>query len=181
MKILILGIGNILFGDEGVGPHLANLIDEKYSFESEEHSVDIIDGGTLANRLIPIITGYDNVLIIDCVNVADGDIGDVYNFNFNDVPDFITWEGSAHEVEMLQTLQMIEMLGDLPPTKIVGVIPYIIGENSTFSMTPQVLKASLVMEATIIKYIESFGVKTAIKKETTIEEVSKFTYLKGTQ
>lgn len=181
MKILILGIGNILFGDEGVGPHLANLIDEKYSFESEEHSVDIIDGGTLANRLIPIITGYDNVLIIDCVNVADGDIGDVYNFNFNDVPDFITWEGSAHEVEMLQTLQMIEMLGDLPPTKIVGVIPYVIGENSTFSMTPQVLKASLVMEATIIKYIESFGVKTAIKKETTIEEVSKFTYLKGTQ
>ena len=181
MKILILGIGNILFGDEGVGPHLANLIDEKYSFESEEHSVDIIDGGTLANRLIPIITDYNNVLIIDCVNVADGDIGDVYNFNFNDVPDFITWEGSAHEVEMLQTLQMIEMLGDLPPTKIVGVIPYVIGENSTFSMTPQVLKASLVMEATIIKYIESFGVKTAIKKETTIEEVSKFTYLKGTQ
>jgi len=181
LKILILGIGNILFGDEGVGPHLANLIDEKYSFESEEHSVDIIDGGTLANRLIPIITDYDNVLIIDCVNVADGDIGDVYNFNFNDVPDFITWEGSAHEVEMLQTLQMIEMLGDLPPTKIVGVIPYVIGENSTFSMTPQVLKASLVMEATIIKYIESFGVKTAIKKETTIEEVSKFTYLKGTQ
>lgn len=181
MKILILGIGNILFGDEGVGPHLANLLDEKYSFESNEHSVEIIDGGTLAQRLIPLITDYDNVLLIDCVNVVDGDVGDVYSFDFTDVPDFITWEGSAHEVEMLQTLQMIEMLGDLPPTKIVGVIPYVIGENSTFSMTPEVLKASLTMEATIIKYIESFGVKTTIKKKTTIEEVSKFTYLKGTQ
>ena len=179
MKILILGIGNILFGDEGVGPHLANLLDEKYSFDSDEHTVDIIDGGTLAHRLIPIITDYDNVLIIDCVSVIEGDIGDVYNFSFTDVPDFITWQGSAHEVEMLQTLQMIEMLGDLPPTKIVGVIPYVIGENSTFTMTPEVLKSSKVMEREIINYIEAFGVKVSIKKDVTLEEVSKYTYIKA--
>lgn len=181
MKILILGIGNILFGDEGIGPHLANLIDEKYEFVSNEHVVDVLDGGTLAQRLIPIITDYDNVLLIDCVNVADGEVGDVYSFDFNDVPECITWNGSAHEVEMLQTLQMIEMLGDLPLTKIVGVIPYVIGENSTFSMTAEVLKASLTMEQVITKYIEDFGVKVLIKKNVTLEEVSKYTYLKGTQ
>jgi len=178
LKILILGIGNILFGDEGVGAHLANLIDEKYNFESDEHTVEVLDGGTLAQRLIPLITDHDRVLLIDCVNVAGGNIGDVYSFDFTDVPDFITWEGSAHEVEMLQTLQMIEMLGDLPPTKIVGVIPYVIGENSTFSMTDEVVKASKVMERIILKFIEDFGVNVSIKKETTIEEVSKYTYLK---
>jgi len=181
LKILILGIGNILFGDEGVGPHLANLIDEKYEFESLKHTVDILDGGTLAQRLIPIITEYDNVLLIDCVSVADGNIGDVYSFDFNDVPDFITWEGSAHEVEMLQTLQMIEILGNLPPTKIVGVIPYVIGQNSTFAMTQEVLKAAKTMENIIIKYIEEFGVKTSIKNNTTLEEVSPYTYLKIVQ
>jgi len=180
LKILILGIGNILFGDEGLGPHLANLIDEKYEFKSDEHVIDVIDGGTLAQRLIPIITDYDNVLIIDCISAADGEIGDVYKFDFTDVPDFITWEGSAHEVEMLQTLQMIEMMGDLPPTKIVGVIPFVIGENSTFTMTQEVVKASQIMEKIIIKYIEDFGVQTSIKKNITIEEVSKYTYLKGT-
>lgn len=181
MKILILGIGNILFGDEGLGPHLANLIDEKYKFESDKHTVEILDGGTLAQRLIPLITDNDQVLLIDCVNVSGGNIGDVYSFDFTDVPDYITWEGSAHEVEMLQTLQMIEILGDLPPTKIVGVIPYVIGENSTFTMTPEVLKASETMEKVIIKYIEDFGVKVSIKKDTTIEEVSKYTYLKVLQ
>ncbi|QOY52769.1 HyaD/HybD family hydrogenase maturation endopeptidase [Candidatus Sulfurimonas baltica] len=179
MKILILGIGNILFGDEGIGPHLANLIDEKYEFESNEHSVDILDGGTLAQRLIPIITDYDNVLLIDCVSAIDGEIGDVFSFDFNDVPEFIQWNGSAHEVEMLQTLQMIEMLGDLPPTKIVGVVPYVIGENSTFTMTPEVLKAGLTMENAIIKYIKDFGVKTSIKREITLAEVAPNTYLKG--
>jgi hydrogenase maturation protease len=179
LKILVLGIGNILFGDEGVGPHLANLIDEKYEFISNEHSVDVIDGGTLAQRLIPIITDYERVMLIDCVKALDGEIGDVYCFDFLDVPDEITWNGSAHEVEMLQTLQMIEMLGDLPPVKIVGVVPYVIGENSTFTMTPEVLKASEVMEKVIIDFVEGFGVKTSIKKDVTLDEVSKYTYLKG--
>ena len=179
MKILVLGIGNILFGDEGIGPHLANLIDEKYQFDSSEHEVEIMDGGTLAQRLIPIITEYDRVLLLDCVKVLDGAIGDVFSFDFTDIPDYIAWNGSAHEVEMLQTLQMIEMLGDLPPTKIVGVIPYVIGEDSTFTMTPEVLKASKVMEKVILEFIENFGVKTSIKKDVTLAEVAKYTYLKG--
>jgi hydrogenase maturation protease len=180
LKILILGIGNILFGDEGIGPHLANLIEEKYEFTSTEHSVEVIDGGTLAQRLIPIITDYDRVILIDCVAVDDGDIGDVYSFDFDKVPDYITWNGSAHEVEMLQTLQMIEMMGDLPPVKIVGVIPYVIGENSTFTMTDEVLKASLTMEATIIDYLKSFDINVETKQTNLkIADVSGSTYTKG--
>ncbi len=80
----------------------------------------------------------------------------VYSFDFDAVPEYITWEGSAHEVEMLQTLQMIEMLGDLPPVKIVGVIPYVIGEDTTFTMTDEVLEASKTMEDSIINYLKDF-------------------------
>jgi len=180
MKILVLGIGNILFGDEGIGPHLANLMEEKYAFHSEEHEVDIIDGGTLAQRLIPIITEYDQVVIIDCVKVAEGNIGDVYSFYFSDMPEHITWDGSAHEVEMLQTLQMIEMMGDLPPVKIVGVIPYVIGEDSTFTMTDEVLNASRTMEKTIIDHIRTFDVDVEVKSpDMVITDVTANTYMKG--
>ncbi len=179
MKILILGIGNILFGDEGVGPHLANLIERKYEFTSDKHSVEIIDGGTLAHRLIPIITEYDRVVLIDCVKVDDGKIGDVYSFEFSDMPEHIKWNGSAHEVEMLQTLQMIEMIGDLPPVKIVGVIPYVIGENSTFSMTQEVVNASLTMEKVVIDYLKSLDIDVEIKKDLKITDVTNDTYTKG--
>ena len=180
MKILILGIGNILFGDEGIGPHLANLIEEKYSFYSDEHSVDIVDGGTLAQRLIPIITDYDRVILIDCVNVDDGKVGDVYSFDFDNLPEFITWNGSAHEVEMLQTLQMIEMMGDLPPVRIVGVIPFVIGEDSTFNMTDEVVNASITMEKLIIDYIKSYNIEVKIKNETLkIRDITSDTYTKG--
>ena len=179
MKVLILGIGNILFGDEGIGPHLANLLDEKYDFSSDTHILDIIDGGTLAQRLIPIITEYDRVIIIDCVKVDDGEVGDVYSFEFSDMPEYITWNGSAHEVEMLQTLQMIEMMGDLPPVKIVGVIPYVIGEDSTFSMTKEVIKASRTMEKVIIDYLKTLDFDIQIKNNLEITDVVANTYTKG--
>ena len=175
-----MGIGNVLFGDEGVGAHMANLIEEKYHFISSEHQVDVVDGGTLAQRLIPIITdGYDRVLLIDCVNVDDANIGDVYSFDFDKVPDYITWNGSAHEVEMLQTLQMIELMGDLPPVKIVGVIPYVIGEDSTFSMTDEVANAAITMEKAIIDYVKSFDITVEIKRDLKIRDVSENTYIKG--
>jgi len=179
LKILVLGIGNVLFGDEGVGAHLAHLFQKKYEFNSDKHTVDVIDGGTLAQRLIPIITEYDQVFLIDCVNVDDAKIGEVYCFDFDKVPDFITWEGSAHEIEMLQTLQMIEMMGDLPPVKIIGVVPYVIGENSTFNMTNEVLEASKLMEKIIIDYIKKLGMTVHIKKDLTITDVSQTTYLQG--
>jgi hydrogenase maturation protease len=96
------------------------------------------------------------------------------------MPGYIKWNGSAHEVEMLQTLQMIEMMGDLPPVKIVGVIPYVIAEDTTFSMTDEVVKASLTMEKLIIDHIKSFGVDVEVKNnDLKITDVAKDTYSKG--
>lgn len=177
MKILILGIGNILFGDEGVGAHLAHLFQKKYEFNSDKHIVDVIDGGTLAQRLIPIITEYDKVIMIDCVDVDDAKIGDVYCFNFSDMPEYIKWEGSAHEVEMLQTLQMIEMMGDLPPVKIIGVVPYVIGEDSTFNLTDEVIKASELMERIIIDELKKLDIQIKIKQDLKISDILETTYL----
>ncbi|WP_456378775.1 HyaD/HybD family hydrogenase maturation endopeptidase [Thiolapillus sp.] len=176
LKILILGIGNILFGDEGIGPHLANLIHKKYEFTSDEHEVCIMDGGTLAQRLITIITEFDRVIILDCVKVDDADIGDVYSFDFDKVPDCIAWNGSAHEVEMLQTLQMIDMMGDLPPVHIIGVIPSVIGENTTFMLTEEIKEASITMENEAIKYLESISIKVKEKRNITVGDVLGNTY-----
>jgi hydrogenase maturation protease len=179
MKILVLGIGNILFGDEGIGVHMINYLDEKYEF-SGPHQVDLIDGGTLAQRLIPIIVEYDKVFIFDCVDVDDGKIGDVYFFDFLDVPECITWQGSAHEVEMLQTLEMIHMMGDLPETKIIGVVPYVIGEDTTFTITPEVQKAAKLMERILINELKKLGVKVKVKNpDVDLQEIAKISYKRG--
>ncbi len=130
MRILVLGIGNVMFSDEGVGVHLCHLLEEKYFFKCKNHSVDFVDGGTLAQRLIPIIVEYDYVIILDCVDANDGEIGDVYFFDFENVPNSISWQGSAHEVEMLQTLTMIDLLGDRPTIKIIGIVPEVVEDEN---------------------------------------------------
>jgi len=169
LKILILGIGNILFADEGVGVHIANLIKEKYEFQSE-HKIDIIDGGTLAQHLIPIIVEYDYLIIIDTINAPKAEIGDVYFFDFDDIPADLDWQGSAHEVEMLQTLTMMDLVGDRPITKIFGIVPTVI-EPIEFSLTPAVINAVSIVEDILLKHLKTLNIKTTIKQNVKIDDI----------
>lgn len=172
MKILVLGIGNILFGDEGIGVHLSNLLKVNYKFSSKKHSLDIIDGGTLAQHLIPLITSYDSVLLLDCINANDGDIGDVFFFDFNNIPKNLNWQGTAHEVEMLQTLKMIEMLGDLPQIKIIATIPEIINDDAVFTLSPKIKDSCIVMRDIALKYLEELGFEIDEIDKKDIQEIA---------
>jgi len=163
MKILLLGIGNLLFGDEGVGVHFINYMGKKYQFEGE-HTFDIVDGGTLAQRLIPLMVDYDEVIIVDTINAPGVQAGEVYFFDFDAVPDAVDWQGSAHEVEMLQTLNMMDLVGDRPKTMIMGVVPTVI-EATEFSLSQGVEKAISLMEKTMLDYLQSLGIKSLQKTE----------------
>ncbi len=63
-KILIGGIGNVLLGDDGVGPYLAHLLDARYDFGTD---VEVADLGTPALDLIDRISGKDAVILIDSI------------------------------------------------------------------------------------------------------------------
>jgi hydrogenase maturation protease len=169
LKVLLLGIGNLLFGDEGIGVHFINYIGEKYRFEGEPQ-LDIVDGGTLAQRLIPIIVEYDQVVIIDTINAPGVEAGEVYFFNFDAVPDAVDWQGSAHEVEMLQTLNMMDLAGDRPPTMIMGVVPTVI-EATEFSLSEGVSAAVPLMESTLLEYLKNIGIKAVKKAEVDIQAI----------
>lgn len=195
MKILVLGIGNILFGDEGIGVHLCNLLKLNYHFSADsiessatsnntessanhhhpisQISVDFIDGGTLATMLIPLITSYDKVLILDCVSANGGKIGDVYSFSFDNVPNIITWAGSAHEVEMLQTLRLTAINGDLPPVHIIGIVPEVIGEETAFTLSEAVKEGAKTMEALALDFLAKNGLKATKKDSRDLQEVAK--------
>ena len=163
MRILLLGIGNLLFGDEGVGVHFINYIGEKYRFEGNGQ-LDIMDGGTLAQRLIPIMVEYDEVIIIDTINAPGVKAGELYFFDFEAIPDAVNWQGSAHEVEMLQTLHMMDLVGDRPKTMIMGVVPTVI-EATEFSLSDGVAKAVALMEETLLDYLKNMEIKSIKQRD----------------
>ncbi len=157
VSVLLLGIGNLLFGDEGIGVHFSNYIGQKYRFEGT-NKIDIVDGGTLAASLIPLIVEYDQLIIVDTINAPGVEAGEIYFFDFEAVPDGLDWQGSAHEVEMLQTLQMMDIYGDRPKTMIMGVVPTVI-EITDFSLSNPVQQAVGLMEETLLDYFKKFDIK----------------------
>lgn len=166
MKILLLGIGNLLFGDEGVGVHFINYIGENYRFESK-NTLDIVDGGTLAQRLIPIMVEYDHVIIVDTINAPGVKAGELYFFDFDAIPDSINWQGSAHEVEMLQTLNMMDLAGDRPHTMIMGIVPTVI-ELTEFSLSQEVANAIPLMETTLLNYLKTLGIESVKRDDVSM-------------
>lgn len=177
MKVMILGIGNILFGDEGIGVHLSNFLKVNYAFKSANHTLDIVDGGTLAQRLIPLITEQDFVILLDCINADNAKVGDVFSFDFSNIPLSVNWQGTAHEVEMLQTLKMVEMLGDLPPVKIIATIPEILESDTTFSLSSAIQDSAMTMRDEVFKVLRELDFEITQIDSRDLQDIAKSSYL----
>ncbi|WP_445778143.1 HyaD/HybD family hydrogenase maturation endopeptidase [Shewanella sp.] len=177
-KILLLGIGNVLYADEGVGVHFVNYIKDKYQFTHPDMQLDIIDGGTLAQGLIPIICQYDHLIVVDTVNSVGVGPGEVYFFDFDQAPAEIDWQGSAHEVEMLQTLNMMDMVGDRPQTFVLGVTPTVI-EPMVLGLTDALQHAIPTMEKALLTQLTSLGFNHHQVANITINHVIPDAYKRG--
>ena len=118
--------------------------------------IRFIDGGTLASFLMPTIAEFDEILLVDCIDADGAKSGEVYLFDYDAMPKQISWSGSAHEVEMLQTLQMMDLCGDLPHVKILAVVPRRI-EEASFKLSSAILKSSKTMEKTALQYLSDLG------------------------
>ncbi|WP_121020705.1 HyaD/HybD family hydrogenase maturation endopeptidase [Helicobacter vulpis] len=176
MDILVLGVGNILLGDEGVGVHLCHQIARNYDF-TYPHKLEFMDGGTLAQTLIPWIVEYDRLLILDCVSVAGARVGEVFCFEFENIPPEITWAGSAHEVEMLQTLRLTALMGDLPPTTIIGLVPSIAPAQTTFDLSPAMLEGARVAQERALQILAQWGARATLKAQAQdLQEIARHSY-----
>ena len=118
--------------------------------------IRFIDGGTLASFLMPTMAEFDEILLVDCIDAEGAKGGEVYFFDYDAMPKQISWSGSAHEVEMLQTLQMMDLCGDLPHVKILAVVPRRI-EEASFKLSSVILESSKIMEKAALKYLSDLG------------------------
>lgn len=175
MKFLVLGIGNIMFADEGIGVHVCNFLKKNYEFTHPIHSIEFIDGGTLALQLSYIIASYDRVILIDCIDADNANIGDVFFFPYEAMPKNLNWSGSAHEVEMLQTLQYMELMGDLPQTQILACIPKRIKPMS-FQLSSEILKSSEIMKKTLLDFLKKEGFEYKKVKNYSLQELANNAY-----
>jgi hydrogenase maturation protease len=113
-KITILGIGNTLFSDEGVGIHLLPLLeDELKGYEN----IEIIEGLTDGMRLLGPVEDAENLIIIDAIN-AGAEPGTIITLVGDEIPAYFGIKMSIHQLGFQEVL-MAAKLRDRYPKEIV--------------------------------------------------------------
>ncbi len=152
---IILGLGNYLMQDEGVGVHLARTLSESYQFSPE---IMVIDGGTMGLDLMPYFEANDRVLIIDAMD-ADKPPGTVMTLQNDSILAQLRTKLSLHHLGLSDVLGTIKLL-DMEPSQIflLGIQPAQISMGVELSET---IQAKLpVINAFILEKLADWNIQS---------------------
>lgn len=131
--ITILGLGNILMTDEGVGVHTVNEFEKRYTIPEY---VEIIDGGAAGLDLIPFIEGREKVLMVDAVNF-DQEPGYIDTLENEAIPVKLATKASMHHLGLMDVLSIVKLSGNYPKEIcIIGIQPKSL--ELGLDMTPEI-------------------------------------------
>lgn len=170
MKIAVIGVGNILFMDEGVGVYASRMLEENYCFEPE---IEIIDGGTLGFKLMDYFEAYDRVVILDTVSIDDAP-GSVYNLPSDALMGLGDYRQTVHEVEVVGMLEVCSMLDKMAEVSVMGIIPEDI-QTVQINLTEKVKKGLPLLLEKTVHTLQDAGISVTSKPlQQTIEAVLSF-------
>lgn len=132
MQILVLGIGNILLEDEGIGVHVVERLQSRYRLPA---NITVLDGGTSGMTLLDDIAACEHLLIVDCARL-DGPPGTIHEFQGNAVPAFFQQRISPHQIGLSDLLAAAALIDALP------------AELSLIAIEPESIELGTEMSAT---------------------------------
>ena len=129
--IMVLGIGCILFADEGFGVRVVERMHEEFDFPD---NVSLVDGGVLGINLLGVVSQADHLIVVDAIHNR-GKPGDLYRLAGDQIPERIRAKNSLHQIDFLEALTLCQALEKVPETVIVGIEPEDI-ETTSIELTP---------------------------------------------
>ncbi|MBA7624459.1 hypothetical protein ES703_31868 [subsurface metagenome] len=148
-RITVLGIGNLLLRDEGVGVHL---VQQLAGNDISYVNLNIIDGGTSPDILSLVDDGIDKLIIVDAVK-AGNRAGTIYRFGFADLGFDSEMPISLHDIGVLDSLRMMALLNNQPKsTVIIGIEPKAIDYG--LELSPEVEERLPEVIKLVLKEIE---------------------------
>ncbi len=154
-KTCVIGLGNTLMQDDGVGVRTVEAVKGRYHFKPQ---VDLLDGGTAGLDLLPVIESYERVLFVDAVDVGKPP-GSIVIIEGDAIPSFLSAQGSVHHVGLADLLFAARMTGFLPPEIcLVGIQPESV--NIGLEMTEALKRRLDLLVATVVKRLQKWDVET---------------------
>lgn len=158
-ETIVIGVGNILFRDEGVGVYAARYLSDNLSTTPE---VEIIDGASLGFTLMRYFQEYKRVILIDTVSINDTP-GSVYRLPAQEMMGLGSYRQTAHEVEIVEMLEICSLLDKMADVTIIGIIPEDI-ESVEIGLTKSLEDSFENLIDTLIEEIKSCGYQVELKE-----------------
>lgn len=106
----VLGLGNMLYGDEGFGIHALHALQARLG---NSENIEFIDGGVLGLNLLPLVESCSHLLILDCIDFG-GNPGSVIELRGEQIPLQVSQKLSEHQVSFTEVLALARFRGHLP-------------------------------------------------------------------
>jgi hydrogenase maturation protease len=157
-NILVLGVGNILYTDEGTGVRVVEAMQERLEFSD---NVTLMDGGTLGTRLMGPIMECDYLIVVDAV-LGGAEPGSIYRLTGEDLRKSLAFNDSMHQTDLVDVLVQCDIVGNRPQAVIVGMEP-LDYQSLGVELSPTVAKRVDSMIEIVCKEIEAAGGRCTAK------------------
>ena len=118
--VLMLGMGNLLLEDEGLGVRALEILQQRYEIPPE---VELLDGGTTGMGLLDDLSGREHLIVLDAVQTGDPP-GTLVRLAGDDVPVYFSMRISPHQLGLSDVLATLELSGEKPAEVVVlGLVP----------------------------------------------------------
>jgi hydrogenase maturation protease len=158
MRIVVLGIGNILLSDEGIGVHAVNELTRCYDLPAE---VDVIDGGTSGMDCLDQVAEADLLLIADCMRSKQAP-GTITRLADDQLSAFFKTRISPHQVGMCDVLATLNFHG-IAPARIVMVGVEPLSFALGMEPTPEIAAQLPAIVAALVAELTEFGLTPKLK------------------
>jgi hydrogenase maturation protease len=152
MKTLVLGLGNPILSDDGVGPRVAGELEARV-----DGDVTVMEASLAGLNLLDLLVGYDRVIIVDAIQTEGGKIGTIYRLDLDSFK-ATRHAASTHDVNLATALELGKRLGLALPRKI-DILAIEVADTGRFSeeCTPEVVEAIPACVEMIIKELKGNG------------------------
>lgn len=157
-KIIVLGVGNLLLTDEGIGVRAVEQFERQYHLPP---GVEVIDGGTAGMEMLEALENLDHLIIVDCARFNKPP-ATVFVLRGEEVPSFFKIKISPHQLGISDVLGSLLFVGRAPKgLSLIGIQPKTI--ETGMALTPEVEALIPEVIGQIVAELRAIGIEAQEK------------------
>ncbi|MEW8469757.1 MAG: HyaD/HybD family hydrogenase maturation endopeptidase [Candidatus Thiodiazotropha sp.] len=152
-KVLVIGMGNVLMQDEGIGVRAVEELEQRYHIPD---GVEVVDGGTTGMELFEPMRGASSLVIADAVNTGAA-YGSLVRIANEEIPAFFQTKLSNHQLGISDLLALLALKEETPEqVTIIGMVPHSL--ENRLGLTPEAAEGLEAMVQMLVEELAALGI-----------------------